>query len=662
MFTRTASITRQPWFAYFELGCVLLAGGLWYLAPAGMVWTLPLSLALAPWVVRLLLAGRLTRRTPFDLPLLLFVASAGVGVWAAFDRVYAWQKFWWVVGAVFLFYALSNGRAFWPRRGPAAADLRLWGLTGFGLLLSFYFMATHEWAAYPTPAAIERLGLALQALLPDLPGHRLNPNVAGGMLAFVAPFTAALLLTAGRLERSPRLTGLLATTAGLALALILLGLLLTYSRGAWLALAGAAGLYLLWLTTSWIGIRYSVFGNPFSVSRSPFLLFGSSLALLLALPLLGLWLWPAGGWALLERLLPAGVADLNRVALLRGGLVLAADYPFTGGGLGSFMMLYSTYSLLLHVGHSFHAHNLFLDVAIEQGLPALLLLGWLWLLLGKGLLVWLRPSSPNIPRPNSPRLVYPPALGAAALALVTILLHGLVDDAFYGSRALLLFFVPLAFAVPRAPRGRRTMDDGRWTMAPNLIRGGPQMVGLRRVLSSPIVYSALLLGGLLLAAFLWRQPLLGAWYANRGAVAQSRAELSVYAWPEWDIQDRVRQEVDLDTAVTHFEQALTHNPQQATARRRLGLISLSRQEYEQALAHLEAAYGQLPADNATRQWLGEAYIVNGRVDEGISLWETVNNNNGQLAIRAYWYGQLDDPQRLAWVQSAIERVSVNGER
>jgi hypothetical protein len=39
---------------------------------------------------------------------------------------------------------------------------------------------------------VERLGRALQAPLPALPGHRLHPTVVGGLLAFATPFAAAV--------------------------------------------------------------------------------------------------------------------------------------------------------------------------------------------------------------------------------------------------------------------------------------------------------------------------------------------------------------------------------------------------------------------------------------------------------------------------------------
>ena len=67
--------------------------------------------------------------------------------------------------------------------------------------------------------------------------------------------------------------------------------------------------------------------------------------------------------------------------------------------------------------------------------------------------------------------------------------------------------------------------------------------------------------------------------------------------------------------------ALALNPGNGTANRRLGQIMLSQGAYEQALVHLMMAYEATPWDNATRQLLGEAYLVNGRCRKGLNFGE-----------------------------------------
>ena len=66
------------------------------------------------------------------------------------------------------------------------------------------------------------------------------------------------------------------------------------------------------------------------------------------------------------------------------------------------------------------------------------------------------------------------------------------------------------------------------------------------------------------------------WYANLGAVAQTRAELSQYDYNRFDNPslDQIRQREDLSAAEAYFSRALAIDPGQATARTRLAQIAL----------------------------------------------------------------------------------------
>ncbi len=593
------------WLPYLDLACATVAGGVWYAFSQAGPW--PLALALIPWAARFVLVGRLTRRTPFDLLLLFFLVTAGIAVWASYGREAAWPKFWLIVGGVLLFYALVNAESI--------GGVRIGLLAFFGAGVALYFLATHNWDAYPAKIeALTRLGRALQAPLPALPGHRLHPNVAGGIMAMMLPFAGGMAVRAWQgIRQTPRprrLKPWLLLAAGLgSLALTIFGLLMTTSRGAWIALAGALLLAGLWAVSGWLSRGRS--------ERRAWILPGLLVLLLLAALAAGA-IWPGMITAVVGAL-PGANTALSRAELFRNTLGLVRDYALVGAGLGGFQMLYSTYVILLHVGFTVHSHNLLLNVAVEQGLPALLALIWMWLLFVG--MVWRGVLEPRSGRASE-------GMGAAALCLVVLLVHGLVDDVLYGSRAVLLLFIPLALAVPLSrERERRT---SRWS-----------------VLALPV--GLVLLLGL---ALIWRKPLLSLAYANLGAVHQSQAELSVYSWPEWPIQDAVRREVDLSRPIAEFERALALDPRNPTANRRLGQIELSLGEYADALAHLEAAYAVEPWSVTTRQLLGEAYIVNGRLDEGQALWAEVNDEQGQLAGRIFWYQHIGEAERAAWLQRA----------
>jgi len=330
-------------------------------------------------------------------------------------------------------------------------------------------------------------------------------------------------------------------------------------------------------------------------------------------------------------------------------LTLAADYPLIGAGLDGFMMLYSTYNLLTHVGYITHSHSLYLDIVIEQGIVALMSLAWMWLLMVEA--VWQASSSSakrfgkrrisksvkttNDSQPDRKRRQQNRTssrkivLVAAFMSLIVLLVHGLVDDAIYNSRAILIFFVPLAFAVPVLRRTTVPIGRTQWRFA---------------VVSFVLV---------LLISFIFWRPLISRVQSNLTAVRQSKAELSQYQWPEKPIQDAVRREVDMSSTISGYKQALNLDPTNTSANRRLGQLYLSLGQYEEALHYLLLAYQRAPWDNATRQLLGEALILNGRLEEGAKLWSTVNVEQDQLNLRRYWYQYLGDDGRQDVIQQAI---------
>lgn len=612
------------WLAYVDLACSVLACALWYAFPGVGPW--PLVVVLAPWLASVSIARRLPDRTVYDPLLAVFLLTGGLGVWAAYDGVVAWQKFWLIVGGVVLFHALV--------RAESLGSTRIWLLALFGAGVAVYFIATHDWDAHPAKIpALTRVGRLLQSQLPLLPGHRLHPNVAGGIMAMMFPCAAWVSLDAWRSVRragrsdhrvgpkpSPA-TGasqgkwLLRLIAAIGLsALTLFGLLLTTSRAAWIALGCALLLAAVWEILGWVGGR---------LARRRVTIVLVLVCLALAAVLLLGFLRP--NWLVAAlRLVPGPDTGVSRMDLLANTVTLVRDYPIVGAGLGGFMMLYSTYAFLLHVGYIVHSHNLLLNVAVEQGLVAALSLVGMWVLFVRVARAWVHKRSPEGFR------LRVASLYVAAMSLTVLLVHGLVDDVLYGSRAVILLFVPLALA-PRFPAQTPAEAGTEW----------------RRRLRTlgPLAVPAVLLV-LMVLALVWRTQILSRVSSNIGAVHQSQAELGVYRWPDWGLQDEVRRSVDLSRPIAEFERALDLDPRNPAANRRLGQIELSLGEYEDALLHLEAAYELEPGSEVTRQLLGEALIVNGRYQEGAVLWQGVTNAQRQLDLRVWWYQHIGE-QELA---------------
>jgi len=206
----------------------------------------------------------------------------------------------------------------------------------------------------------------------------------------------------------------------------------------------------------------------------------------------------------------------------------------------------------------------------------------------------------------------------------------------YSSRAVWLLFLPLAF--------------GFWTKAGGTASSQPGRRARRWGLVLPAGLAAILI-----MALAWRRPLLSVVYSNLGAVHQSQAELRVYSWPQWPLQDEVRRTIDLGRPIAEFERSLALDPRNATANRRLGMIDLSQGKYRQALTYLQAAYAVEAGSEATRKLLGEAYLANGQLAQGSALWATVANQAGELAARVFWYGYIGDEERQAWMKQAADR-------
>ena len=312
---------------------------------------------------------------------------------------------------------------------------------------------------------------------------------------------------------------------------------------------------------------------------------------------------------------------ISRLGLLQAGWTLAQDYGFTGAGLGATPWVLSTYYLLIPVYFTAHVHNMFLDVLIEQGvLGFMAFIAALGLAVGLALRLLRMPALAHAPSAHgaedSGTAGRSRLLLAATMASITVMaLHGQVDDVPYGSRALILLFVPLGIIVAACVTG--SFPPARRGRLPRS------------------VWRAAALGVALLALLLaWqRSMIVSAVYANLGALAQTQAELGPYRLPD-RLPEQERRSADLSLALARFSRALTLDPGNRTAGQRLGEIALARGQYEPARAYLETVYRADPASEVNRQLLGDAYLALGRADDAFALWSRVPGAPAKLELEA----------------------------
>jgi O-antigen ligase len=207
--------------------------------------------------------------------------------------------------------------------------------------------------------------------------------------------------------------------------LLAAALYLSFSRGAWLGAVAAIGAMIAFAPRRlWIGIG----------------LMAIALALLIGLSNAGL--LPA---AINERLADAGelfqfrdvrgaaINDANyalieRLARWQAALNMLTDQPWTGVGFGNYQAMYEQYRLINWPTPLGHAHNIYLNVAAETGLPGLAAYVFLWVVIF-GLTIQTIRQTNGLQR----------ALAVGLLgAWVYLSVHNLVDNLYVNNTHLLI--------------------------------------------------------------------------------------------------------------------------------------------------------------------------------------------------------------------------------
>lgn len=615
-------------FALFALAAVLASAGVIYLRPDLAPW--PLLTAPAFWLLRMVVLPRECKqgRALWSLSglMLVFILTAAVGLWASYDRTLGLTdfgpaglyKFWLLVAAALVFDAaarLPSARSVWAATA---------GFASIGALAAAYFLLTNDFSdPQPKFLLLNRMGLLVQSLRPEFglvtPGRTLHPNVAGGLSAAALPAFLHLSWFAwqSRPKSLSRYLFLAASVLGIILAGF--GLILSSSRGAWIGLAVVLTCWCAWWLAGRLGLGLMKRVGLFMVGGV-----AAAAALALLFPRIMSWFPP----------LFSGESTLvTRIDLMRDSLLLAQAAPFTGTGLGTFPSVFSTYVLLIHTPILSHAHNVYLNLFISQGIGGLL--AYLGLVAAALLLAY------KVARRSEEKW---PLAGAVAMIGVG-LVHGLIDDPFYGSRAVLVWFAPFGLIAAAA---RAEGVDLRWETSQR----------------SRIAVFGVGLAAIILAAAWFRGDLLASYEANLGLVRQAQAELVRYDPDRLSEQtlDQVRAAADLTKAEAHYAQALRYNPNQRTANLQLAGIALARGQYDLALVQSERAWNAGNRDRVTRMMYGVTLVAQGRPQEAAGVLRGVSWAESRLNGEAWYrYYRFGDYPRAAAAYRAMLLLNPNDE-
>jgi putative inorganic carbon (HCO3(-)) transporter len=338
-------------------GITLLSAAPWLLfpdlLPAATVAAL-LALALV-WLLALALDRVALPRTPFNLAFVLLGVALGVGILVSADPTETLPKATGVVLglAVWRFVVIAVGR----RRHVALAVALL-------LLICLGFSVTGVLSLRELPkipiltAANPFRNLAL----PGLAQLSTHPNQLAALLSFFLPLLVSLAVG----PRPGPSRHLWRVALALVALLVVAILILTQSRGGWIAtIAGLLALAALWAAVL----------PPSRAQRGLRLVV--ALSVLAALAMVA-WIGPTTLWELwLNPPADTAVGTLRTLGVRRAIWPWAAtavgDFPFTGVGLGAFrQVVFRLYPLPPWPDYDLgHAHNIFLQTALDTGLPGL---------------------------------------------------------------------------------------------------------------------------------------------------------------------------------------------------------------------------------------------------------------------------------------------------
>ena len=327
-----------------------------------------------------LASTRRPRLNTVDVLLVAFVLWTGVDAWNAEYQREALRELRTAVAEPALLYLLLR---------LTGDDLRLWERLVQVLYASAVGTALYALLRYPFPqGVIEAEGVRRAR------GFYGSPNNLALYLERLLPLGIAAT-TEGKGASRPRWTW------GLGALLLLVAIVLTYSRGAWL-LGIPAGLLALGL------VRRRVTGRG--------LLIGGIVLVLCLIPLMQI-----------ERigslLNTQGGTTFLRLRLWESTWEMIRDHPWSGVGLDNFLYYYGDY---IRPGAEIerwlsHPHNIILDLWVRTGLPGLLLyLGLLLAAVVPALKRWTAQPARN-------RTILAGLLGG----LAAMLAHGLIDNAVF---------------------------------------------------------------------------------------------------------------------------------------------------------------------------------------------------------------------------------------
>jgi hypothetical protein len=504
----------------------------------------------------------------FDLPLVLFVASAFAALRVAHDPISAGHAMSWLAAGAILALVV----------GYAARDKPIWQLAAYaavcasGLAAAYIVVQFRFLEVDAKIPIITALGNAMSGPFPRIglwsPFSNSVATLLEGLLLLGVGMT---LDDRSRLARAPLALASLA---------MLLAVLLSMSRGSWMAV-GAAGL--VWATVA-------ILPRPLRGPLAAGVMLG-----VLALGLLMTFRIGVDSVAAVSSAVGGAFARADRLDVYQSSVTLLDDVGVTGlGPGGQFADPFSRFALLIQVPFLTYPHQLSLHLWLAYGVAGIA--AWTWWIAGCAASV----GEAERHRPSR-------SFQGAWAGMLAMLVHGLSD-------------------------ARQAVDG--WTWLPFFLLAGLMLARSRRLNPEPGVSTMALpfvcvLG--LLGAATWRySPFSASWETNAGLVDEARSAFGVASGPA--------RTALVSSALEHYGSAVVRNPSQVGARRRLALAAADRGEFEPAWEHARVALNGDARSLASRKVAGLTAAWSGHVDDAVQLLAPLPGMSDELRVWSAAWG------------------------
>ncbi len=405
----------RRWFPWLQIiWLIIWSPFLLFISSTNWWWLLSIPML---WIIAWWARGYALPRTPLNISIGLIGGMTGLSLLITPDMTLSLPKAAGLFLGLTLFYAMLDLGSSSKRIEIIAGALIL---IGFGLSVVGLFGT--QWL--DKSSIFASITAVFPQVIRGLPGatEGFHPNEVAGTLLWVAPL--ALILSIGILKKQSRGLGIAIGSAGL---WILAFISISQSRSAWFGLVIA------------VVVMIAIVNRAARWVLATFVVVGVVCVVLLGPDRIGAAIFGTTVDTSPENQVIQPIGSLNwnfRMEVWKVATQGIADFPFTGMGIGTFREIGRIfYPLTIPPSYDFaHAHNEFLQAALDLGLPGLiafcaLYVGAFWMLRE----VW---------RTTSAGMVHYLGLGLGG-GLFAHLIYGLTDAVALGAKPGILFWMLL---------------------------------------------------------------------------------------------------------------------------------------------------------------------------------------------------------------------------